>query len=108
MEHWRKLLEPWSWTLRYAALAALFLVVYLLILRPVKKQALAAFRAAPKELAAAGAPVLPVGGTAETSAAPVEEGQRVKELKQILADKVKAEPASASRLIEAWVREEQR
>ncbi|MGA3347759.1 MAG: flagellar basal-body MS-ring/collar protein FliF [Candidatus Sulfotelmatobacter sp.] len=108
VEHWRKLLEPWSWTLRYAALAALFLVVYLLILRPVKKQALAAFRAAPKELAAAGAPVLPVGGTAETSAAPVEEGQRVKELKQILADKVKAEPASASRLIEAWVREEQR
>ncbi len=36
-EHWRRMLEPWSWVLRYVALAALFAVVYLLILRPVKK-----------------------------------------------------------------------
>src|SRR5208337_5224782 len=46
-EHWRRLLEPWSWVLRYVALAALFLVVYALILRPVKKLAMTAFRELP-------------------------------------------------------------
>ncbi len=44
IEHWRGLIEPWAWALRYLGLAALFLVVYWLVLRPVKKQALAAFR----------------------------------------------------------------
>ena len=44
-EKWRRLLEPWVWTLRYLGIAALFLVVYFLILRPVKKQAVAAFKA---------------------------------------------------------------
>src|SRR5208283_592877 len=50
-EHWRRLLEPWSWMLRYVALAALFLVVYALILRPVKKLAMAAFRELPGKIA---------------------------------------------------------
>ena len=101
-----KLLEPWSWVLRYVGLAALFLVVYLLILRPVKKQAVAAFRELPARFAsramphAAGAPP----GLAEGTESPVE-GQRATQLKTMLIDKVKAEPAAASRLVESWVRE---
>jgi flagellar M-ring protein FliF len=51
--NWRRLLEPWAWTLRYLAVGLLFLVVYGLILRPVKKQAVAAFRELPKKLAQA-------------------------------------------------------
>src|SRR5580658_7092433 len=47
LEHWRHLVEPWAWALRYVALAGLFLVVYWLVLRPLKKQALAAFRELP-------------------------------------------------------------
>ena len=51
-EHWRRLLEPWSWVLRYIGLALLFLVIYWLVLRPVKKQALAAFRELPARASA--------------------------------------------------------
>src|SRR5579863_2849735 len=32
-EHLRRIVEPWTWVLRYAGLAALFLVVYWMILR---------------------------------------------------------------------------
>ncbi len=106
-EHWRHLLEPWSWVLRYLALAALFLVVYALILRPVKKQALAAFRELPKKLAPrTAAQPLPASGALEPGAEGGQPpGQRAQQLKRMLTDKVKAEPAAASRLVESWVRE---
>src|ERR1700688_642875 len=50
-EHWRRLLDPWLWMLRYLALAALFLVIYVLILSPLKKQAMTAFRELPGKVA---------------------------------------------------------
>ena len=114
-EHWRRLLEPWSWILRYVALAALFLVVYGLILRPVKKMAMTAFRELPgkagqrnpaESLAGSGV-VNPLeeGGQPEEGQAQ-RPGQRATQLKKMLTDKVKAEPAAASRLVESWVREE--
>jgi flagellar M-ring protein FliF len=110
-EHWRQLLAPWSWMLRYVALAALFVVVYLLILRPVKKVAMTAFRELPGKAAARNPsqplPASGVAGTLETAAQPQGEGQRAKELKRMLTDKVKAEPVAASRLVESWVREDQ-
>jgi hypothetical protein len=34
--------------------------------------------------------------------------QRATDLKKMLTEKVKAEPAAASRLVESWVREEDR
>jgi flagellar M-ring protein FliF len=108
-EHWRRLLEPWTWILRYVGLAALFAVVYFLILRPVKKQAMTAFRELPGKMAqfkssgAGPGSALP-GSTGE--AAPPSDAQRASQLKKMLTDKVKAEPAVASRLVESWVREE--
>jgi flagellar M-ring protein FliF len=113
-EHWRRLLEPWSWVLRYVALGALFLVVYALILRPVKKLAMTAFRELPGKVAQRNSSQsLPASG----SLSPLEEGgqpqgqgqgqgQRANQLKRMLTDKVKAEPAAASRLVESWVRED--
>jgi flagellar M-ring protein FliF len=110
-EHWRQLLAPWSWMLRYFALAALFVVVYLLILRPVKKLAMTAFRElpgkAPARNAASPLPASGGAGTLEAAAQPPGDGQRAKDLKRMLTDKVKAEPAAASRLVESWVREDQ-
>jgi flagellar M-ring protein FliF len=110
-EHWRRLLEPWVWMLRYVGLAALFVVVYFLILRPVKKQAMTAFRELPKKITAHhAAQTLPGSATAnalEQPGATVSGGQRTSELKKMLTDKVKAEPAAASRLVESWVREGQ-
>jgi flagellar M-ring protein FliF len=110
IEHWRGLLLPWSWALRYLGLAALFLVVYALILRPVKKQAVAAFRELPGKFRAA-PPPLPVAGVAgavEGAAKPQVDAQRATQLKKMLTEKVKAEPAAASRLVESWVKEEQK
>ncbi len=110
-EHWRRLLEPWSWALRYVGLAGLFLVVYWLVLRPVKKQALAAFRELPARASARMMPqAVPVSGAlGSVDAAGIvgEEGKRAGQLKRQLAEKVKAEPASASRLVQIWVQEGQ-
>jgi flagellar M-ring protein FliF len=109
-EHWRQLLVPWSGMLRYIGLGAMFLVIYFLILRPVKKQALAAFRELPGKLtpknatqllAATGSP-----GSLEEAGKLPAEGQRALQLKKMLTDKVKAEPAATSRLVESWVKEE--
>jgi hypothetical protein len=81
-------------------------VVYFLILRPVKKQAVAAFRELPgrgwrRPRPQRGAE--PGGGSA---AKPSRLGgdQRATQLKKMLTEKVKAEPAAASRLVESWVR----
>ncbi len=107
-EHWRRLIEPWAWVLRYVGLAALFAVVYLLILRPVKKQALTAFRELPKKILAANVPQpIAAGGSANPlEAGAPGEGQRAIQLKKLLTDKVKSEPEAASRLVESWVRED--
>ncbi len=109
-ERWRGLVEPWSWILRYVALAALFLVVYMLILRPVKKLAMTAFRELPGRVAQRNAlKPAPAGGALspiEQAGQPQGEGQRASQLKKMLTDKVKAEPAAASRLVESWVRED--
>jgi len=88
-------------------LAALFLVVYWLVLRPVKNQALAAFRQLPGRVTGQLAPAT-VGGTAlgETRGT-IEGGEnRASQLKRLLSEKVKAEPESASRLVQGWVQVE--
>jgi flagellar M-ring protein FliF len=110
VERWRDLLLPWSWALRYLGLAALFLVVYALILRPVKKQAMTAFRELPGKFRTAQSPLPAAGvaGAVEGAAKPAVDAQRATELKKMLTEKVKAEPAAASRLVESWVKEEQR
>src|SRR5208283_2391608 len=90
-ERWRRLLEPWAWMLRYVGVAALFLVVYALILRPVKQQALAAFRGLPgklvarqpQPLSASGVPLPIDAGT------PIPDAQRAHHLKKMLSEKVK-------------------
>lgn len=96
-ERVRSLMTDWSGVLRQAGLLALFLLAYLLLLRPVKKQMVTAFRELPQRVSDAQAQ-LP-GGSAEL------DGQRALVLKKQLTDKVKAEPVSASRLVQAWLRE---
>jgi flagellar M-ring protein FliF len=115
-------LHDWAWLLRYLALACLFATVYLLVLRPVKQQVLTALRALPGRVA--GAPQLTAGAEAQkpgASAARKTESleeilgisggddnpelRRLSALKSHLVEKVKAEPAGASRLVENWLRE---
>jgi flagellar M-ring protein FliF len=106
-EHWRRSVESWSWALRYLAIAALFLVVYWLVLQPVKRQALAAFRELPGRIRG---PLAVQPAEASLSAAGLEGGggKRATQLKHLLAEKVKAEPETASRLVQGWVQEEGR
>jgi len=106
-DKYRLLLLPWVGALRYVGITLLFLMVYGLVLRPVKKQALAAFRQIPERLAQAAAATAPAGGVA-TIELPTgsEEAKRAGALKKELTDKIKADPATASRLLQTWMREQ--
>lgn len=114
----RVLSEPWTGLLRYGALIALFLLVYLLILNPIKKQVLAAFEATSALPAAAAHPAL--GGRAGTEpslgeAASGGQGllmpaanpqlQRAMNMRQQVASTVKADPESAGQLVQNWLGE---
>ncbi len=109
-EHWRRVIEPWAWALRYVGLAALFLVTYWLVLRPVKKQALAAFRELPGRWSGTLAPQVAgasPGAVLGGSEGVLEEGgKRASQLKRLLSEKVKAEPEAATRLVQSWVQQE--
>ena len=89
---------PGSGALRYLGITLLFLVVYALVLNPVKKHAIAAFKQIPAHLAkplAAGA--APANVLADLDLPPAsEEARRAGALKKELGDKIKAEPAAAS------------
>jgi flagellar M-ring protein FliF len=109
--------ERWTGLLRYAALLALFAVVYLLILHPVKKKVLAALElpgraslAAPAAGSNGEATALPAenqvpGLPAEVAAAGMSEPQQSVLLKKHLAAKVKEDPEGASRVIQHWIEE---
>jgi flagellar M-ring protein FliF len=116
-----KILAPWMGMLRYVGIGLLFILVYGLILRPVKNQVLAALNAIP-EKSSHGAPgALPVAGGEVGEQGPVtmaalegdlqrelaesnSEVMRTVVLKRHLVEKIKKEPESATRLIQGWVR----
>ncbi|MGC9995809.1 MAG: flagellar basal-body MS-ring/collar protein FliF [Terriglobia bacterium] len=115
------LIQEWIGAVRYAGLAVLFLLIYLMVLRPVKRQIVAAL--------AVEQPQLPPGtrqqralGKGETpqSELTVETGggegagelteintevKRTVVLKNQLVERIKKNPEAASRLIQNWVRQ---
>ena len=101
LDKWRLLLQPWAGALRYVGITLLFLVVYALVLRPVKKHAIAAFKQIPAHLAKPAANVLASVELPQGS----EEAKRAGALKKEIAEKIKAEPAAASRLVQTWIRD---
>ncbi|HEV2398291.1 MAG TPA: flagellar basal-body MS-ring/collar protein FliF [Candidatus Sulfotelmatobacter sp.] len=105
IEHWRTLAQPWTWAFRYLGLAGLFLVVYWLVLRPVKKQAISAFKELPGKVAAKLNPQAAIEG-ADQAAGQLQGEKRATQLKRMLTERVKAEPETASRLIQGWVGQE--
>lgn len=107
-ERVRVTLNDWSSLVRYAALILLFLLAYMLLLRPVKKQLLTTFRELPARIASKNSPLSAdsaelTPGTGLASLPP--EQQRAIALKKQLVEKVKGEPVAASQLIQAWLRE---
>jgi flagellar M-ring protein FliF len=103
MEQARKGISDYSSEVRYAALLVLFVLVYLLTIRPIQKRVLAA----PNPLLA---PIrTPVQTEPEAGAmleSPASLAQRNQLLKKQLADFVKAEPESSTTAVRAWLREE--
>jgi flagellar M-ring protein FliF len=116
-ERVRVVTERWTGMLRYVALFGLFLMVYFLVLNPVKKQVLAAFEAAPAAalpagagnpaLGAASAPELPAGSRAGLGAGTAADPQlqRALNMRQQVVSNVKADPGSAGRLVQNWLGE---
>ncbi len=106
LERYRLLIQPWVGALRYVGITLLFLLVYALVLNPVKKHAIAAFQQIPEHLAqqplAAGAASANVLASLDLPRGS-EEAKRAGALKKELADKIKAEPAAASRLVQSWI-----
>ncbi len=103
----RTLVQPWFGALRYLGITLVFFVVYAMVLRPVKKQALAAFRQIPQQLAQSLA-AAPAGGALSAIELPAgsDEAKRAIALKKELGDKIKTEPAAAGRLVQTWLREQ--
>ena len=101
---WQKLstmLQQWSSYVRIAALLLLFGITYRLVLKPVKQQLIRALNipAGNKALSAVQhAAPLPDGGEENGS-------KQVVRLKNEIADRVKQEPVSASRLVQGWIRD---
>lgn len=114
-ERLQRSLRSWAWLLRYAALGLLFGAVYLLLFRPVKKEALTALRQLPAKLAAPKLAANPSGGADVAkgleggSEAANGDGdassKRLAALKGQLVEKVKQEPAGAIRLVQNWLHE---
>ena len=103
----RRLLEQWAVVLRYGGVLALFLIVYFLILRPVKKQVITAFRELPAKVAR-GAKELSHPSAAVEIELPegTDQARRATALKKQLTAKVKSEPTTASHLVQNWIRGE--
>jgi flagellar M-ring protein FliF len=104
--------ERWTGALRYVALSLLFLAVYLLILRPVKKHVFTILEATPQPaLSGEAAALATMSVNGGLSGLPSELGKGVSSeveeaisLKRKLALKVKSDPQGASRLIQNWLR----
>jgi flagellar M-ring protein FliF len=99
----RKGINEYSSIIRYAGIAVLFLMVYVLMLQPIQKRALAA----PPPAALASRVSLdtdPAALEANEHAASLAARSQV--LRKQLADFVKAEPESSTNAVRAWLREE--
>jgi flagellar biosynthesis/type III secretory pathway M-ring protein FliF/YscJ len=103
----RQVSEQWAAELRYAFLMVLFGFVYVAVLRPIRREMVAALRASaePMNLQA-----LERKSTATAGAEDIElqtnPAQVAGSLKRHLADQVRSEPSIASHVVRGWIREE--
>jgi flagellar M-ring protein FliF len=102
--------ERWTSLLRYVGLLLLFGAVYVLILRPVKKQVLQILHAPAASLPGHSTGAVGALGSGTTSALPaaangIPEITEAVALKKELVARVKDDPATASRVIQTWMSE---
>jgi flagellar M-ring protein FliF len=99
----QKLVNDWSGVARYALLAGIFVVVYLLVIRPVKKHFMTVLKQLPQRnaVAAQDAHTIEMGITGGLAESP--DARRAQALKKQVFEKVVAQPATASRLVQGWI-----
>jgi flagellar M-ring protein FliF len=103
----RVIINDWSSLIRYGVIVVLFLLTYMLLLRPIKKQALSAFSQLPDKSAAqlkAEVATSEASGSSEVMTLS-DADRRSLGLQKQIAEKAKSEPAVAGRLVQAWLRE---
>ncbi len=102
----RVVVNDWSSIIRYAVIFILFMLTYVLLLRPIKKQALSAFSQLPDKSAAQlkAEMAASVSGSSEVMTLSDAERHSLGLQKQ-LTEKAKSEPAVTGRLVQAWLRE---
>jgi flagellar M-ring protein FliF len=107
VERIRVTLNDWSSLIRYGVIFMLFLLTYVLLLRPIKKQALSAFSQLPDrsaaQLKAEMAATQGLGATEVVSLS--DDERRSLGLQKQVAERAKNEPAVTGRLVQAWLRE---
>jgi flagellar M-ring protein FliF len=98
-------IQQWSSLLRYLAIFLLFAAVYAVLLRPVKRQLLLSFKETSQRsrLKPSTKEVL-VGQNHNTIEGEASTTESIRLKKQAI-EKVKAEPAATSRLLQSWIRE---
>lgn len=91
--------------LHYLALLVLFLLAYLLLVRPLFRMVTSAAQRAPQPVLAAVAGPRPlVGESAANLPEPAPEAKRIEQIRTQIAENVRREPDSSSRLIRQWIR----
>ena len=100
LERARKGVSDFSTVVRYLMLLILFVLAYLLMVRPMQKRVLAGVAQLPED------PLLPASIVALPLSAPSVEVKRTLMLKERLVEQVKAEPVTSARVVQAWLRGE--
>jgi flagellar M-ring protein FliF len=102
----RKGINDYAAGIRYAGMLVLFLLVYMLMLRPIQKRALAALPAPAPSLAMSRASAATEADAVAISETAASLALRSQALRKQLAEFVKAEPESSTNAVRAWLREE--
>ncbi len=116
------IVQEWMGVIRYVGLALLFFIIYFLVVRPVKRQIIAALSVEQAQLPArsheqralgnpesAGHELKPKADGEEESLGELTnvnaEAKKTVVLKNQLVERIKKNPEAASRLIQSWVRQ---
>ena len=99
----RSQLKQWSSVLRYGVVLLLFVFVYLLVLRPVKKQLVLSLNQLPAKAERKAVAGATIGDRELLEGEAAPDLKRMATLKRDLVTKVKTEPAANARLIQSWI-----
>jgi flagellar M-ring protein FliF len=102
VERFGEKVKPYSGMLRYCGIGVLFFLVYLLMIRPLQKKALASVPLLQEPLAVAAEPLEEVPTFPEVTP---QVALQANELKKELAAFVQADPENSTTAVRAWLRE---